>query len=147
MLHLSLSKQFPLLCLFWFPLFASLCLISALTQGLRVVTYLGSLVQLCYGEGGTLQTNITGVFGEFSQCLGHTWFAPLMACVLSWSTLLRLQVALHGNCPKQALAFVYFPGLSRSSSSSQILHKGIDLIGPTFWALPRSQQLSQPGAW
>ena len=38
--------------------------------------HLGSLVQLCSGEGGTLQTNITGVCGECLQCLGHTGFAP-----------------------------------------------------------------------
>ena len=41
-----------------------------------MVIYLGSLVQLCCGEGGTLETNITGVCGECSQCLGHTGFAP-----------------------------------------------------------------------
>ena len=41
-----------------------------------MVTHLGSLVQLCCGEGGTLHTNITGVCGECSQCLGHTGFAP-----------------------------------------------------------------------
>ena len=41
-----------------------------------MVTYLSSLVQLCCGEGGTLQTNITGLCGECSQCLGHTGFAP-----------------------------------------------------------------------
>ena len=41
-----------------------------------MVTYLGSLVQLCYEEGETLQTNITGMCGECSQFLGHTWFAP-----------------------------------------------------------------------
>ena len=41
-----------------------------------MVTYLGSLVQSCCGEGGTLQTNITGLCGECSQCLGHTGFAP-----------------------------------------------------------------------
>ena len=39
-------------------------------------TFLGSLVQLCSGEGGTLQTNNTGLCGECSQCLGHTGFAP-----------------------------------------------------------------------
>jgi len=33
-----------------------------------------------------------------------------MACVLSQSTLLRLQVALQGNCLKWALRFVPFPG-------------------------------------
>ena len=42
-----------------------------------MVIYLGSLVQLCCGEGGTLQTNITGMCGECSQCLGHTGFASV----------------------------------------------------------------------
>ena len=39
-----------------------------------MVTYLGSLVQLCCGEGGTLQISITGVFGECSQCMDCTGF-------------------------------------------------------------------------
>ena len=46
------------------------CLISALTQGGQWWTlFVGSLVQLRCGEGGTLQTNNTGVC---SQCLSHT---------------------------------------------------------------------------
>ena len=68
----------------------------------------------------TLQTNITGMCGECSQCahsvlttLGLAW---LMACVLSQSTLLRLQVALQGNCLKWALCFMHFPGLTRSGA-------------------------------
>ena len=89
-----------------------------------MVTYLGSLVQLCCGEGGTLQKNITGLCGECLQCLGHTAFAPppslLTACVFSGSTLLRLQVALQGNCQKQALGCVHFPGLSCSGSGSWV---------------------------
>ena len=40
-----------------------------------MVTYLGSLVQSCCREGITLQTNITDMCGECSQCLGHTGFA------------------------------------------------------------------------
>ena len=36
-------------------------------------TFLGSVVQSCYGEGGKLQTNNTGLC---LQCLGHTGFAP-----------------------------------------------------------------------
>ena len=43
---------------------------------MKVVTYLGSLVQFCCGEGGTLQTNITGMCGEYSRCFSHTGFAP-----------------------------------------------------------------------
>ena len=108
-----------------------------------MVTYLGSLVWLCCGEGGTLQTNITGVCGECSQCLGHTGLAHSV-CVFP-SILLRLQVALQGNCLKQALGCVYFPGLSRSGS--WVLHKDTDSVGPEFYALPRSKQLRRPGAW
>ena len=64
-----------------------------------MVSFLGSLSQWCCGEGGTLQTNLTVVCGECSQCLSCTGFAPLTACVRSWSTLLRLQVALQGAGP------------------------------------------------
>ena len=62
--------------------------------------------------------------------------SPLTACVLSWSTLLRFQVALQGNCLKQALGCMYFPGLSHSGSGSQVLRKGTDLVGPAFCAFP-----------
>ena len=41
-----------------------------------MVTYLGSLVQYCCGDRGTLQINITGMCGEHLQRLGQTWFAP-----------------------------------------------------------------------
>ena len=112
-----------------------------------MVTYLDSLVQSCCGEGGTLQTNITGMCGGCSQCLRHTGFALLTACVLSQSTLLQLQVALQGNCLKQALGCMHFPGLSCSASGSQVLHKGTDSVGPVFCAFPRSEQLRRPYAW
>ena len=45
-------------------------------------------------------------------------------CVLPRSTLLRLQDALLGHCPKWALHFMHFPGLSHSDS--QVLCKGTD---------------------
>ena len=41
-----------------------------------MVTYLGWLVQFCCEEGGALQTDITGVCGECSQCFSLTGFAP-----------------------------------------------------------------------
>ena len=44
-------------------------------MGVVVDTFLGSLVQLCYGQGGTLQTNNTGVG---LQCLSHTGLAPAL---------------------------------------------------------------------
>ena len=41
-----------------------------------MVIYLGSLVHLCCRERGTLQTQITGVCGDCTQCLGHAGFGP-----------------------------------------------------------------------
>ena len=70
-----------------------------------------------------------------------------MTCVLSLSTWLRLQVALQGNCPKQALGFMHFLGLSCSGSGSRVLHKGTDSVGHTFCAIPRSKQFRWPRAW
>ena len=112
-----------------------------------MVTYLGPLVQLCCGEGGTLQTNITGVCGECLQCMDHTGFAPAHGACASRSTLLRLHVALQGNCPKWAPSFMHFPGLSCSGSGSQVFHKGTDLVGCVFCALLKSEQLRQPDPW
>ena len=84
-----------------------------------------------------------GVLAEY----GPHWVCPSswQWRVLSLSTLLRLQVAVQGNCPKRALGGVHFPGLSRSGS--QVLHKGTDPIGHAFFAFPKSEQLRRPGAW
>ena len=63
------------------------CLISTLTQGGRWWTLLlGSLVQSRCGEGGTLQTNHTGVC---SLCLSHIGPAPAHGAHSSGSRLLR----------------------------------------------------------
>ena len=112
-----------------------------------MVTFLGSLVQSCCGEGGAPQTNITGVCGSARGVLATLGLPPFTACVLSQSTLLRFQVALQGNCLKRALGCMHLPGLSRSGSGSRVLHKGTDSVGPAFCALPRSEQLRRPGAW
>ena len=137
-MHLSLHKQFPLLCLFWLPLFASLsCLISALTQG---------------GEGGhlfrlTCSVVLWGGRNTANKYYWHVWgsarslwttvgLPPFTACVLSRSTLLRLQVALQGNCLTWALGCMHFSGLSHSGSGSWVHHKGADLVGPAYCALP-----------
>ena len=112
------------------------------TRGAKVVTYLGSLVQLCCGEGGTLQTNITDLCGGVFALYGPHWVCPsLWWYVLSGSTLLRLQVALQGNSPKRTLHSVHFPGLSCSGLGYRVFHKGIDSFGPAFCALSRSEQL------
>ena len=79
-----------------------------------MVTYLGSFVQLCCGEGGTLQTNITGMCGECLQCLNHIGFAPA-----------------HGTC-----AFPFYTAQSPGCSAGEL-----SKVGPGFHALPRSKML------
>ena len=79
-----------------------------------MVIYLGSLVQLCCGEGGTLQTNITGMCGECLQCLGHTGFAPA-----------------HGVC-----AFPVYIAQDPGCSAGEL-----SKAGPGLCALPRSKPL------
>ena len=79
-----------------------------------MVTYLGSLVQLCCREGGTLQTNIIGMCWECSQCLGHTGFTPA-----------------HGVC-----AFPVFTAQAPGYSAGKL-----SKAGPGLHALPRSKPL------
>ena len=109
-----------------------------------MVTYLGSLIQWCCGEGGALQTNIPGVC---SQCPGHTGFAPAHGVCAFPVYTAQAPGCSACNCLRWALGYVDFPGLSRSGSGSQVLHKGTDSVGPAFCALPRSEQLMGPGAW
>ena len=108
-----------------------------------VVTYLGSLVQLYCGEEHCKQISLACV-GSARSVWATLGLLLLTACVLSQSTLLRLQVAQQGNCLKLALDYVHFPGLSHSGSGSWVLHKGTDLVGPAICALPRSLSL---GMW
>ena len=84
-----------------------------------MVTYLGSLVQLCCGEEGTLQTNITGLCGECSQCLGHTGFA-----------------SAHGMCAFPVYA-APASGCSAGESSK---------AGPGLHVLPRSKPFRFSGS-
>ena len=97
-----------------------------------MVTCLGSLVQSCCGDGGRLQTNITGVCGECSQFLGHTWFTPTHGmCAFSVYTA-QAPGCSAAELSKAALGCMLFPGLSHSGSGSQVLPKGADLVGPAF---------------
>ena len=110
-------------------------------------TYLGSLVQSCSEEGGTLQTNITGICGESSQCLGHTGFAPTHGVCAFPVYTAQAPGFSEGELCNWALDCMHFPGLSCSVSGSRVLHKGTDSVGPAFCALPRSEALRPPGAW
>ena len=111
-----------------------------------MVIYLGSLVQLCCGEWGTLQANVTGMCGGACSVWTTLGLPQLTAACVFGSTLLRLQVALQGYCPNWALHFVYFPVLNCLGSDSWVLCKGTDSVGHVFCALPMSEQLRRPGA-
>ena len=62
-------------------------------KGTVVDTFLGSFVQSRCGEGGTLQTNSTGVC---SQCLSHAEHAPAHGAHSSGSRLLRREPSKAG---------------------------------------------------
>ena len=81
-----------------------------------MVTYLSSLVQLCCGEGGTLQTEFPGICGECSQVKDHTGFAK----------------AQGGMC---------FLGLHCSGSREELSAGVLSKAGLPFWALHRSKPL------
>ena len=94
-----------------------------------MVIYLGSLVQSCCGREEHCKPITLACVGSAGSIWATLGLPLLTACVLSWSTLLRLQVALQGNCLRWALCWVHYPGLSPSGSASQVLHKGTDSTG------------------
>ena len=123
------------LCLFgFFCLWVSS--VSSFHKGAEVVSCLGSLLPLCCGDGGTLQTNITSVCVGSTRSVSAILGLPsLTACVLSQPTLLRLQVALQGAGPElhvlprsKPLGFRLFSG----TPCSQVLHKGTESVGSSF---------------
>ena len=71
------------------------------TRGRWWTFFLGSLVQSRCGEGGTLQTNNTGMC---SLCLSHTGPAPAHGACTLLTTQLRLQVGLLGTVRGQPWA-------------------------------------------
>jgi len=114
------------------------------TRGQWWTFFLGSLVQSRCGEGGTLQTNNTGMCSLY---LSHTGPAPTHgACAIPAHTAQALGCST-GNRPRPALGCMHLPGLNRSGSGTQVVLRGADLIGPAFCALPRSEQLRWWGVW
>ena len=151
LLHLSLPGWFPpsLFILVSSVCKSLQCLISALTRGGKGGHLFRLTVQLCWGEGGNLQTNITGMLG--SVCSAWTMLGlprPKAACtfwvhtaqapgyserglsqvgpafyVLPRSKPLRFLGALQGHRPRWAVCFVPFPG--PTCSGNRVLGKHI----------------------
>ena len=110
---------------------------------MKVVTYLGSLVQLCYGEGRTLQTSITGMCGECSECLGHTGFAPTHGVCAFPVYTAQAPGCSRGKLSKAGHGCMHFPGLSRFRFS--VTPQRHRLGWACVLCLPRSEELRQPG--
>ena len=108
--------------------------------------YLGSLVQLFCGDGGTLQTNTTGMCGECSQWMDHTEFVTVQASMYfpaphcSGSSVLCKDTFPSMPCdfalPKsKPLRFSCIPQGHRTQ------------VACAFCSLPRSKPLRWPRAW
>ena len=93
------------------------CLISTLTQGSEGGHLFRLTCSVVLGEGRgvweTLQTSITGVCGECSQCLGHNWVGPCSRCV--WPFL--VYTAQTPGCSARELSKVG-PGLCAPPKST-----------------------------
>ena len=81
-----------------------------------------------------------------SQCLSHTGPAPAHgACTLPAHTAQALGCST-GNRLGLAVGCMHLPGLSRSGSGTRVVPRGglhfVQLVGPVFCALLRSEQLS-----
>ena len=137
-----------------------------------MVTYLGSLVQLCSGEGGTLQTNIIGMCWECSQCLGHIGFAPVHCvcafpvhtaqapgcsagelskaspglCALPRSKLLRFRFSGTSQRHRLSWACVLCPSQVRAAQVTRCLASTLSTGGWCIISPPQSQPLSFLGA-
>ena len=81
-------------------------------------TFLGSLVQLSCGEGGTLQTNNTGVC---SQCLSHTGPALAHGAHTLLAHTAQALGCSAGNHPRPPLGCMHLSGLSCSGSGTRVV--------------------------
>ena len=104
-MHLSLPKNFPLLCFLASSVCTSLqCLISTLTQGGKC----GHLFRL---------TCSVVLWGRRNTANKYHW--------LLWEVLTLYES--HWACPSSHSG-MYFPGLHCSGSGFRVLHKGTDLV-------------------
>ena len=120
------------------------CLISTLIQGSKDV-HLFMLTCSVAFWGGSDNANKYHwhVWGLLTMGGPHWVCHNPRQHVFPRSTLLRLQGALQGLCPRWALHFVKFLGLSHSGS--QVLHRGTDPDGPCFLCPSQVQSIS--GNW
>ena len=79
---------------------------------------------------------VGSVCGECSHVWATLDLPTLTVCVLSQSTLLRLHVALQGNCLRWALGCGHFPGLRCSVQVLRYSTKSQTRLGLCFVPFP-----------
>ena len=90
-----------------------------------MVSRLGSLVQSCCGEGGALQTNVTGL------CVGRTCSVPATPGLPPFMGVCFPRL----HCSGSRLLYLEGPCVA-CGSSSRVLHKSVDSVGPAFCVFP-----------
>ena len=139
MLHLSLPKWFPLFILASSVCWSLQCLISTLTQGGGGGHFFRLTCSVVlWGGRNTANKYHWRVWGVLAVFQLHwvchrSWHVCFQGLHFSGSRLLCQELS--------GVGCVHFPGLSRLGSGSRVCHKGGDLVGPAFCALPRSEQL------
>lgn len=106
--------------------------------------YAGSLAQLCYAEGGTLQTNTTGICGE------HSWYVDgphLVATALG-----RVSFPCQSHSGSWVLHEGPVPGrlciscTSQAQAAQTLSLRAQSQVSCASCALPMSKPLKLPGA-
>ena len=97
-----------------------------------MVTYLGSLVQLCCGERGTLQTKIPLACVGSARTIWTTLGLPQLTAVCAFRVYGSGSRVSAGVLSKADPVFMHFQGLSFSGSGSWVLLKGTDSTGMCF---------------
>ena len=117
------------------------CLISTLTQGGEG----GHLFRLTcsvvlWGGRNTANKYHWHVWGVLAVSGPH-WVYPAHGMYAFPVYTAQSPGCSAGELSEVDLGLRALPGLSCSGSGSWVLHKGADLVGPAFCALPRSEQL------
>ena len=135
-MHLSLRKGFPLFILASSVYWSLQHLISALTQGGNGSQFFRLTCSVVLSGGSNTANQYHWRVWEVLPGFRPPWVCPHSPrCVLSFYTSQALCCSAR-NYLRQALGCLHFPGKSCSGSGSRVLHKGADLVGPEFGALP-----------
>ena len=137
---MSLPKQFPLFILASSVCRCLQCLISALTQGGGGGPLFRLTCSVLLWAGRKAADNHWRAWGALAVSQPHwVWTAHVVCAFLVYTS--QAPGCSAGNCLRQAVGCVHFPGLSHSGSGSRVLHKGV-LCPSQVWAAQATRCLA-----